>query len=194
MMSPYVISTIILSIISVLFAILQFEEPLLKSHWTKRLYVEYWLNYIKVYIFSDISIDDVSCGPVNICTDKVDKGEPESSAYKIPFKVCLPADEKGANKLLRVNIKFKTQSDTTLRLYDSKGTTIQDIVVDSNSIGTGYQGKFSLMLVPIANGITIKIKVDIEIYRKQNNQTRFRRSEIIINGRETNAFETKMKS
>lgn len=138
-------------------------------------------------------IKDLNCGPVDMHADKVDNGESESFAYKISIKICLPGDEKTANKLNRAVIKFKTQSDTTLQLYDSKGKTIREVAIDSQSIRVGYQGKFSLMIVPQSIGIRIKIMTDVALYRRPNNQTRFRRSQVIINGRESNSFETNIE-
>lgn len=190
---PYNLVSVILGIISVLLAILQFGEPLFSNYRTKRLYVKNWINYIKVYIFSDISIDVVGCGPVNICADKLDKGEQESLAYKIPFKICLPANEKAANKLFKESIEFTTQSDTTLQLYNSEGKTVKNVEIDSQTIKTGYQGKFSLMIVPPSNGIVIKIMIDILLYKRPEHHKRFSWSQVIINGIETNAFETKIE-
>lgn len=185
------IVTIVSIILTVYFGILQWEERLFKNYWTKILYPDYWLNYLKIYIFSNININEMGCDGVNIrlnSNDIIEEKKETSPSYRLPIKICLPGDKK-VSKILKAHIIFKTQGDTGLELYDIKGNIIPTVDLSKHCIENGYEGRFFLYIIPQGTGINIKILIKIILDKKNNHPALFRNAQIIINGIDDKQFD-----
>lgn len=181
--------------LTIYFGVLQIGEPVLKKlKYFKNLYLDSWFADVKVYIFSDIKITDIGCSGVNIQTDKKYGDVNRSLSYIIPFKICLPGDEKVEDNLQKIEIEFQTQDLIDLELFDSSSNFLPRVEIKSPTNGAGFQGKYFLWIIPGNNqGIHINVKIEAKLYKKSDRRTLLRKSQIIINGMETSLFETKIE-
>lgn len=183
---------IIGDILAIVFAIADFLRSYLNNlPIIKYIYPENWHKYIKVYFFTNINaIDsDLDCEDVSIRAEKID---PNSEfTVEIPFKLCIPS--KSVHKLGKIDnliITFQTGQESELHIirykHDDLGKTIK---LDQKSLQSGFEGRYYIKVTRAYGGVSVTINVDATIHKRNEKRSWIMRSNIIINGLETDSIK-----